>query len=453
MKGPFIVKKYKVGEAAEILDVSVATLQRWDREGKLKAERSATNRRYYTQEQLNEYLGAASNDGRINVIYTRVSASWASDDLAKQENFLLDYCNANGITVSENMSDIGSGLNFNRLEWNQLLQKVEDREVNKIYVTNKDRFVRLAFDWFANFCKRHGSEIVVINNPATSPSQELVDDLVSIINLFSSRLPGLRRYKAEIKNDQELEAAEQAADAEEKQAEKAKKTYAVRKGRQPGIYYSWPEAEKQVNGFPGAEYKSFSRESDALNYLKLDPADPQNAVKQEPEYNKKDYSAVIYTGGACRSTGARKGSHVQDSDKAAWAYMIEHDGQQLTDSAGRLGATNNEMEMTAFLESLKKLEQLGLTQQPLLFVLTSQYVIKSVSDTTDGQAWMKGWKKRGWKTANGKPVANQELWQDIDQELAKFDMAKLKFEWIPGHTYSEGINYVDRLCNEYMDQM
>nr|WP_255217878.1 RNase H1/viroplasmin domain-containing protein [Lactobacillus delbrueckii] len=105
-----------------------------------------------------------------------------------------------------------------------------------------------------------------------------------------------------------MEAAEQVADTEVKQAEKAKKTYAVRKGRQPGIYYSWPEAEKQVNGFPpGAEYKSFSRESDALNYLKLDPADPQNAVKQEPEYDKKDYSAVIYTGGACRSTGNAQG--------------------------------------------------------------------------------------------------------------------------------------------------
>lgn len=383
------MKKYKVGEAAEILDVSVATLQRWDREGKLKAERSATNRRYYTQEQLNEYLGVASNDGRINVIYARVSAAWASDDLAKQENFLLDYCNANGITVGESMSDIDSGLNFNRPEWNQLLQKVEDREVNKIYVTHKDRFVRLAFDWFANFCKRHGSEIVVINNPTTSPSQELVDDLVSIINLFSSRLPGLRRYMTEIKNDQELEAAEQVADAEVKEAEKTKKTYAVRKGRQPGIYYSWPEAEKQVNGFPGAEYKSFSRESDALNYLKLDPADPQNAVKQEPEYDKKDYSAVIYTGGACRSTGTRKGGHVQDSDKAAWAYMIEHDGKQLADSAGRLGATNNEMEMTAFLESLKKLEQLGLTQQPLLFVLNSQYIIKSVSDKSSRSATKK----------------------------------------------------------------
>ncbi|WP_260264865.1 hypothetical protein [Lactobacillus delbrueckii] len=56
--------------------------------------------------------------------------------------------------------------------------------------------------------------------------------------------------------------------------------------------------------------------------------------------------------------------------------------------------------MTAFLESLKKLEQLGLTQQPLLFVLNSQYVIKSVSDTKEGPAWMKRWKKRDWKTAN-----------------------------------------------------
>ncbi|WP_307865698.1 ribonuclease H family protein [Lactobacillus nasalidis] len=234
------------------------------------------------------------------------------------------------------------------------------------------------------------------------------------------------------------------------QEEKSQKTYAVRKGRQPGIYYSWPEAEKQVNGFPGAEYKSFSREAEALNYLKLDPADLQKEAKQEPEYDKNDYSAVIYTGGACRSTGLRKGGHVQDSDKAAWAYMIEHDGQQLADSAGRLGATNNEMEMTAFLESLKKLEQLGLTQQPLLFVLNSQYVIKSVSDTDQGPAWMKSWKKRDWKTANGKPVANQELWQEIDRELAKFDSSKLKFEWLRSTVSNAGSDFVDNLLIKRM---
>ena len=130
--------------------------------------------------------------------------------------------------------------------------------------------------------------------------------------------------------------------------------------------------------------------------------------------------------------------------------MIEQDGQQLADSAGRLGATNNEMEMTAFLESLKKLEQLGLTQQPLLFVLTSQYVIKSVSDTKEGSAWMKSWKKRDWKTANGKPVANQEVWQEIDRELAKFDSSKLKFAWLRSTVSDAGSDFVDSLLMKRM---
>ncbi|MGZ1234250.1 ribonuclease H family protein [Lactobacillus delbrueckii subsp. bulgaricus] len=155
---------------------------------------------------------------------------------------------------------------------------------------------------------------------------------------------------------------------------------------------------------------------------------------------------------ASGSTGTRKGGHVQDSDKAAWAYMIEHDGKQLADSAGRLGVTNNEMEMTAFLESLKKLEQLGLTQQPLLFVLNSQYVIKSVSDTKDGPTWMKSWKKRDWKTANGKPVANQKLWQDIDRELDKFDSSKLKFAWLRSTVSDASSDFVDSLLIKRMDE-
>lgn len=113
---------------------------------------------------------------------------------------------------------------------------------------------------------------------------------------------------------------------------------------------------------------------------------------------------------------------------------------------------NNEMEMTAFLESLKKLEQLGLTQQPLLFVLNSQYVIKSVSDTKDGPAWMKSWKKRDWKTANGKPVANQELWQDIDRELAKLDSSKLKFAWLRSTVSDAGSDFVDSLLIKRMDE-
>ena len=110
--------------------------------------------------------------------------------------------------MDEHLSDIGSGLNYNRLKWNQLLQDVEDRKIDKIYVTYKDRFVRFGFDWFANFCKRHGSEIVVVNNPKTSPDRELVDDLVSIIHVFSCRLYGLRRYKTKIEKDPNLKGGD-----------------------------------------------------------------------------------------------------------------------------------------------------------------------------------------------------------------------------------------------------
>ncbi|MFK3588418.1 IS607 family transposase [Lactobacillus sp. 23-2] len=411
------MKEYKIGEAAEILNVSVATLQRWDREGKLKALRNASNRRYYTQEQINEYQSAQAQnkDGRENVIYTRVSASLPAADLTRQENFLTDYCNANGLTVNEYLSDIASGLDYDRPEWNQLLQKVKDGKINKIYVSQADRFTRSNFDWFANFCKRHGSEIVVINNPATSPSQELLDDLVSIINDYSTRLPGLRRYKAEIRSDKSLIDSVETAD-------------------------------RQVNGFPGAEFMSFGSEQEAMNYLNMNQVPARETkAKHEPDINRDAYSAVIYTSGACRSTGTHRGGHVKDTDKAAWAYLIESDGKKLSDSALRLGATNNEMEVTAFLESLKKLEELDLTQQPLLFVLTSQYVLNSVQ----GPAWLKSWKKRDWKTANGKPVVNREIWQEVDRELAKFDMSKLDFKWVKSAFVND---FVDSLLNKRMDE-
>lgn len=82
-----------------------------------------------------------------------------------------------------------------------MLEQVEDREIDRIYVTYKDRFVRFGFDWFNDFCERHGTKIVVLNNPQTSPEQELVNDLISIIHVFSCRIYGLRRYGKAIKDN------------------------------------------------------------------------------------------------------------------------------------------------------------------------------------------------------------------------------------------------------------
>lgn len=194
---------YKPKEIAEKLNVTVRTLQRWDNEGKLPAKRSPTNRRYYTDDQLMQYLGEPT-DNRKTVAYARVSTYGQKDDLKDQVSFIRQYANAKGIILDEVITDVGSGLNYNRKKWNQLLHNVEQNKIKTIFITYKDRFIRFGFDWFNRFCNEHNTKIIVLNNPDTSPDKELVDDVISIIHVFSRRLYGLRKYKNKIKNDKAL---------------------------------------------------------------------------------------------------------------------------------------------------------------------------------------------------------------------------------------------------------
>ena len=86
-----------------------------------------------------------------------------------------------------------------------LLNQIPKGEIEKIYITYKDRFVRFGFDWFERFCNHYNCEIVVISNPDTSPQKELVDDLISIIHVFLCRIYGLRKYKKDISLDESLQ--------------------------------------------------------------------------------------------------------------------------------------------------------------------------------------------------------------------------------------------------------
>lgn len=194
---------YKPKEMAKKLNVTVRTLQRWDRIGKLPAKRSPTNRRYYTDDQLLQFLGKPQ-DNRKTVAYARVSTYGQKDDLRDQVAFIRQYANGKGIILDETITDIGSGLNYNRKKWNQLMHDVEKGKIKTIFVTYKDRFIRFGFDWFERFCNEHNTEIVVLNNPDTSPDQELVDDVISIIHVFSCRLYGLKKYKNKIRHDKSL---------------------------------------------------------------------------------------------------------------------------------------------------------------------------------------------------------------------------------------------------------
>ena len=192
---------YKVGEFAEKVGVSISTLQRWDRTDVLKSRRTPTNQRYYTDEDLNKVLNLETKTKRKNVGYCRVSTQNQKHNLENQKEFVSVYGLSHGVILDEIYTDIGSGLNYKRQNWNKLLKQVEANEIDKIYVTYKDRFVRFGYDWFEEFCASHGTEIIVLNQKQTSTEEELTEDLLSILHEFSERNCSLRKYKTAINKE------------------------------------------------------------------------------------------------------------------------------------------------------------------------------------------------------------------------------------------------------------
>lgn len=199
------ITNYKPKDFAELLGVSVKTLQRWDRNGILKANRTPTDRRYYTYDQYLQFKGIQTeNDVRDIVIYARVSTKNQKDDLKNQVEFLKQFCNAKGFIVDQCIEEFGSGLNYNRKKWNKLLEEVMESKIKTIVISNKDRFIRFGYEWFEKFCEKFNTEVIVVNNETLSPNEELVQDIIAILHVFSCRLYGLRKYKNQIKGDGEI---------------------------------------------------------------------------------------------------------------------------------------------------------------------------------------------------------------------------------------------------------
>ena len=197
---------YKPKEFAKLLNVSVKTLQRWDTEGNLVAHRNIKNRRYYTHEQYIIATNQNTDTAKKVVIYARVSTANQKDDLQNQIEFLQKFANANGIIVDNVISDIGSGLNYSRRKWNELIKSCMQNEISTIIISNKDRFIRFGYDWFEQLLSSYGVKILVVNNEKLSPNEELVQDLISIINVFSCKIYGLRKYKNKIKEDTDVKS-------------------------------------------------------------------------------------------------------------------------------------------------------------------------------------------------------------------------------------------------------
>uniref|UniRef100_UPI000AC46A32 IS607 family transposase n=1 Tax=Clostridium sp. ATCC 25772 TaxID=1676991 RepID=UPI000AC46A32 len=123
-----------------------------------------------------------------------------------------NFANVKGIIVDDVISDIGSGLNYNRKKWNKLLDECMENKIDSILITHKDRFIRFGYNWFERFLVKFDVKIIVVNNKSFSPQEESVQDKISILHVFSCRIYGLRKYKKKIKEDEEIEKSLQDRD-------------------------------------------------------------------------------------------------------------------------------------------------------------------------------------------------------------------------------------------------
>jgi len=173
---------------------SVNDLQKWDRKGILPTFGSPTNRRYYTHEQYLQYRELISSEQGLVIAYARVSSPSQKKDLAIQKQALRANCLEHQMKVDQWIEDIGSALNYKRKGFNQVIEQIELSLVKRVVIGYQDRFVRFGYDWFEQFCERHGTEITVMNGETFSREEELVRDLIAIVTVFSSRLHALRSH-------------------------------------------------------------------------------------------------------------------------------------------------------------------------------------------------------------------------------------------------------------------
>lgn len=189
---------YSIQEAADYLQTSISTLRRWEREGKIRPYRTAGNHRRYDKKMLDSVLDGTSVKDPVHKIvigYCRVSTGHQKEDLKRQKQVVQTYCENQGKPFKI-ITDVGSGLNYNRKGFNQLIYLVCQRQCSQVVVNYQDRIVRFGFELIQTICKENNIELVVLNQTETDdPNQELVQDVLSVITVFSAKLYGKRSHR------------------------------------------------------------------------------------------------------------------------------------------------------------------------------------------------------------------------------------------------------------------
>ena len=181
-------------QAAKILGLHPHTLRRYADAGIIPSIRTQSGQRRY---DVQSYLGKSKNS--TTICYCRVSSAKQRDGLARQVAFMRErYPNA------EIVSDTGGGLNFRRKGLVALLERLQRGDKLRIVVAHRDRLARFGTGLIEQMLEQNGGQLVVLNQRDLSPPEELTQDLLAILTVFSARANGLRRHRKKIQEDKNL---------------------------------------------------------------------------------------------------------------------------------------------------------------------------------------------------------------------------------------------------------
>lgn len=185
-----------INEASELLGVSITTLRRWDKAGLLVAERTPGGHRKYDISKIDpNLLHGVKGVSRKTVAYARVSSHDQKDDLERQTQVLELYCARQGWQF-EIIKDLGSGMNYRKKGLKRLLDDILNNQIGRLVLTHKDRLLRFGAELVFALCEARNVEVVIINQGENlSFEEELAQDVLEIITVFSARLYGSRSKK------------------------------------------------------------------------------------------------------------------------------------------------------------------------------------------------------------------------------------------------------------------
>ena len=183
----------KANEVLKVLKICRQTLSNYVKSGKLKVTKLGNGYYEYDNDSVYAFLNITLE--RKNIIYARVSTYKQKVDLSNQVTGLINYCNINKIKYDKVYQEIDSGVNFDRHEFTDIVNDVINKKINNIYITHKDRLSRLSFLTLENMFKQFGTNIIVINdiNNSNSLEDDLLEELINIIHIFSTKMYSKRR--------------------------------------------------------------------------------------------------------------------------------------------------------------------------------------------------------------------------------------------------------------------